>query len=100
MCASLTHVTMLVTLVIILASSVSLVTPAHSWRHAVINQSIMLIFKLRHYTISDIAGDPGQCVDLDTQLSHEINQPWETGECELSTCIQFSDTDVRILDER
>ena len=47
MCASLTHVTMLVTLVIILASSVSLVTPAHSWRHAAINPSIVLIFKLR-----------------------------------------------------
>ena len=48
----------------------------------------------------DLAGEPGQCVDLGTKLSHEINQPWETGECELSTCIQFSDNDVRILDER
>merc|ERR1712110_504386 len=83
MCASQSLVTMLLTIVIILASSVSLVTSAHSWRHAAINPS-----------------NPGQCVDLDTQLSHEINQPWETGECELSTCIQFSDTDVRILDER
>ena len=47
-----------------------------------------------------LTGNPGECVDLDTKLSHEINKPWETGECELSTCIQFSDTDVRILDER
>ena len=44
--------------------------------------------------IADISDNTGQCVDLDTQLSHEINQPWETGECEHSTCIQFSDTDL------
>ena len=38
-----TLVTMLVTMVIVLASSVSLVSPAHSWRYAAINPSIMLI---------------------------------------------------------
>ena len=93
---------MFVTMVIILASSVPLVTPAHSWRHAAINPSSICISSVERDTkqLDIIAGDPGQCVDLDTQISHEINQPWETGECEVSTCIQFSDTDVRILDER
>ena len=47
-----------------------------------------------------LADNTLECVDLDTQLRHEINKPWETGECELSTCIRFSDTDIRILDER
>merc|ERR1712066_569375 len=70
-------------IMLVLLAPISSVTPAHSWRHSIINQN-----------------NTGECVDLDTQLSHVINQPWETGECRHSTCIQFSDTDVRILDER
>ena len=48
----------------------------------------------------DCSENANECIDQDTNEVHQLNIPWsKSGDCQQSTCIQFSKYDVRILTE-